>query len=436
MAENNDGKRKTTPSLPANYISFLHLQERWKNDEERKRKEEEEEEEEERRRKQQQQQQTIDLNSKKTDPVYDGESRLADKEETTVARGEVEATREKTVSEKKTKFRKRYNNKKKKKENQDDVVATTKTKEDIVECRSIAADENHTPVAKKTSATAVESQPNNLSIERGEKSKTRSSNLNRLNRKPDSNPRRVNLKEDDVVECGSLTANHTPATAIETKSDKNLSIERGEKAKTRSVYLNRLNRKPDSNPRRVVVEDDNVEGGSIRTENRTKKAIQVYRKKAVTNEDAATAIETQSEKNLSMKTLKAKTRSRRNQRRDLHPCRVAVEEEEDVVETERYAPVKDMNRVYRKKGEKEAAAIVGFLEKAVVIEYDVKAIETQFDDLSITRGGEEKGGIKNVNARPSDCYRIKQRLDFPHRLGRMATLVWVKKEQKDREMVK
>ncbi|EOA29296.1 hypothetical protein CARUB_v10025574mg [Capsella rubella] len=50
MEKNTDGKKKTTPLIPANYISILQLQERWINEKKKKRKEEEEEE---RRRKQQ-----------------------------------------------------------------------------------------------------------------------------------------------------------------------------------------------------------------------------------------------------------------------------------------------------------------------------------------------------------------------------------------------
>ncbi|ESQ51651.1 hypothetical protein EUTSA_v10017128mg [Eutrema salsugineum] len=90
--------------------------------------------------------------------------------------------------------------------------------------------------------------------------------------------------------------------------------------------------------------------------------------------------------------------------------------------TENHTPVKDAILVYRKKGENLS---VGTREKA---------IETQFEDLSI-KSGEEKGETKNLKAQTSrrNRNRIKQIHDLPpRRVIGDATMVWVKKEQNEK----
>lgn len=203
MEENTDGKKKTTPSIPANYISILQLQERWINEKEKKRKEEEEE----RRRKQQVEEDDLKkaeeekrLNrsnrkqwGRKNEFTNGGEASIADKEKPQVTAAE-------GLPEKNRGFRrKRYKSNKKK--NQDVAVV-----EDDVDCGCVSIappesfmTENVTPVkdvirvyrkkgkrvtGKKSvvtdAATAMETQFEDLCIKGGAtknlKPQTKSSN--------------------------------------------------------------------------------------------------------------------------------------------------------------------------------------------------------------------------------------------------------------------
>ncbi|CAL9235039.1 unnamed protein product [Arabidopsis halleri] len=228
--KNTDGKRKTVPSIPANYISILQLQERWLKEKEKKRKEEEEEEE--RRRKQQAEEEKKieeeDLKKaeeeermnrsnrkhfgRKKKSIDGGEARFVEKEkpEVTTAMescgGEdtAEGLPKKKKKKNKGSRRKRYDSKKK---NQDMAVV-----EDVVDCGCVSiappesvVTENVTPVkdvvrvyrkkAEKatkskevTGVMAIETQFENLSIKREEETKnlkaqTKSSNRNRPNQR-------------------------------------------------------------------------------------------------------------------------------------------------------------------------------------------------------------------------------------------------------------
>ncbi|CAE6022611.1 unnamed protein product [Arabidopsis arenosa] len=210
--KNTAGKRKTVPSIPANYISILQLQERWLNEKEKKRKEEEEEE---RRRKQEVEEEKKikeeDLKKaeeekrmnrsnrknfgKKKKSIDGGEARFVEKEKPEVTAaiesGEGEDTAEglpKKKKKNKGSWRKRYNSKKK---NQDVAVV-----EDVVDCGCVSipppesvVTENVTPVKdvvrvyrKKgekatkseevTDVMAIETKFENLSIKREEETKT------------------------------------------------------------------------------------------------------------------------------------------------------------------------------------------------------------------------------------------------------------------------
>ncbi|XP_010414194.1 PREDICTED: myosin-M heavy chain-like [Camelina sativa] len=212
--DNTDGKKKkTTASIPANYISILQLQERWINEKEKKRKEEEEEErrqkqlqveEEKKREEEEKRLNRSNQGRKKKKSTSGGGARFVEKEipEVTaeVGSGGGEDTAE-MLPKKDRGFRsKRYDSKKKKKKKtnqdvalEDDVVAV-----DSGGCGSIAptesvVTENVTPakdvirVYRKKSekaATAVETQFEDLSIKRDEttknlKAQTKPSNRNR-----------------------------------------------------------------------------------------------------------------------------------------------------------------------------------------------------------------------------------------------------------------
>uniref|UniRef100_A0A1J3FBD4 Uncharacterized protein n=1 Tax=Noccaea caerulescens TaxID=107243 RepID=A0A1J3FBD4_NOCCA len=356
MEEYTDGKRKSAPSLPANYISILQLQERWIKEKERKRKEEE------RRRKQEaeEQQQRIeedlkraevqgkredldekrlnrnnrkhwDRNIKKKESIDGGEASCADKEETASIRserGEDAAPRDEDLLDKNRGRRKRYDSNKKKKK---DAAAAAAVKGDVVdECGSIAppenvVTENHTPVkdairvnrkkgkkatGKKTvtdDATAIETKFENLSINRGEtenvKAQTRLSNRNQPKQRHDLHPQCVAV-EENVVECG--TENHTPV-----KDGIRVYRKKGEKTKGKLSVGSR---------EKAVADDDKV-------------------------------IDTQCENNSiergESKNLKAQTRSRNrhyrlNQRHDLPPRHVRMH-------------IGDATMVWVKKGQNERA---------------------------------------------------------------------------------
>ncbi|XP_024004300.1 vicilin-like seed storage protein At2g18540 [Eutrema salsugineum] len=256
--------------------------------------------------------------------------------------------------------------------------------------------------------------------------------LNRNNRKHQGR----NSKKEESLDGGEAEKEEPEVTAA-------IGSERGEDAgvpESKRRFRKRYDSRKKKNQNLAATKEDVVdECGSIAppeyavTENHTpvKDAILVYRKKG---ENAtgkknveSTVTETQFE-NPCIKNLKAKTRSSKrnglNQRHDLRPQRVAVED--DVVEcgTENHTPVND--RVYRKKGEKATGKLsVGTREKA---------IETQFEDLSI-KSGEEKGETKNLKAQTSrrNRNRIKQIHDLPpRRVIGDATMVWVKKEQNEK----
>ncbi|EFH57404.1 predicted protein [Arabidopsis lyrata subsp. lyrata] len=207
--KNTDGKRKTVPSIPANYISILQLQERWLNEKEKKRKEEEEEE---RRRKQEveeekkieeedlkkaEEEKRLNLSNRKhlERNKNGGEARFVEKEKPEVTAAMESCGGEDTAEglpkkKKKNKGsrRKRYNSKKK---NQDMAVV-----EDVVDCGCVSipppesvVTENVTPVKdvvrvfrKKgekatkskevTDVMAMETQFENLTIKREEETKT------------------------------------------------------------------------------------------------------------------------------------------------------------------------------------------------------------------------------------------------------------------------
>ncbi|KAG7573168.1 hypothetical protein ISN44_As09g014860 [Arabidopsis suecica] len=211
--KNTAGKRKPVPSIPANYISILQLQERWLNEKEKKRKEEEEEE---RRRKQEaeeekkikeedlkkaEEEKRMNRNNRKhfgrkKKSIDGGEARFVEKEkpEVTTAMESCggEDTAEGLLKKKKKKNkgsrRKRYNSKKK---NQDMAVV-----EDVVDCGCVSipppesvVTENVTPVKdvvrvyrKKgeketkskevTDVMAIETKFENLFIKREEETKT------------------------------------------------------------------------------------------------------------------------------------------------------------------------------------------------------------------------------------------------------------------------
>ncbi|CAH8264305.1 unnamed protein product [Arabidopsis lyrata] len=207
--KNTDGKRKTVPSIPANYISILQLQERWLNEKEKKRKEEEEEE---RRRKQEveeekkieeedlkkaEEEKRLNLSNRKhlERKKNGGEARFVEKEKPEVTAAMESCGGEDTAEglpkkKKKNKGsrRKRYNSKKK---NQDMAVV-----EDVVDCGCVSipppesvVTENVTPVKdvvrvfrKKgekatkskevTDVMAMETQFENLTIKREEETKT------------------------------------------------------------------------------------------------------------------------------------------------------------------------------------------------------------------------------------------------------------------------
>ncbi|CAA7033454.1 unnamed protein product [Microthlaspi erraticum] len=339
---NSDGKRKTTPSLPANYISILQLQERWNKEKERKRKEEEEEEE--RRRKQlAEDQQRIeedlkrayakgkqenldekplnrnnrkdwDRNRKKKESI-DGEESAAIRSE----RGEEEAApRDEGLPEQSRGRRKRYDSKKKKKK---DAAAAAAVKGNVVdECESIAppelvATEDNRPVkgaiqvkrkkgkkatGKKTvtdDATAIDTKLENLSIKRGGetenlKAQTGLSNRNQQNQRHDLH--------QNVVECG--TENHTPVK-------------------------------------------DGIRVYRKKGENATGKKSVEYREKAVTDDEKAieTLCASLSIERGESKNLKAQTGPRyRNNRPNLPPRNVRM-------------PIRDATMVWVKKGQNERA---------------------------------------------------------------------------------
>ncbi|CAH2059973.1 unnamed protein product [Thlaspi arvense] len=191
----------------------------------------------------------------------------------------------------------------------------------------------------------------------------------------------------------------------------------------------------------AVKEDVVDECGSIAppeyvvAENNTpaKDATWVYRKKPeeATGNKTVTDMETHSEdlfiKRGETKNLKAQTRSshrnRLNQRHDLHPQRVAVEEVVGECGTEKYASVKDGIRVHRKKGEKAMGKISVESRKNAVIMDDATAIETQFEHLSI-KSGETETKNRKAQTKSSNRNRPNQR---------DATMVWVKKEQNERD---
>lgn len=210
--KNTDGKRKTVPSIPANYISILQLQERWLNEKEKKRKEEEEEE---RRRKQEveeekkieeedlkkaEEEKRLNLSNRKhfgrkKKSIDGGEARYVEKEKpevtTAIESGGCEDTVEGLPEKKDRGFRRKRYNSKKKKKNQDVAVV-----EDVVDCGCVSippsesvVTENVNPVKdvvrlyrKKgekatkseevTGVMAIETKFENLSIKREEETKT------------------------------------------------------------------------------------------------------------------------------------------------------------------------------------------------------------------------------------------------------------------------
>ncbi|XP_010510265.1 PREDICTED: nexilin-like [Camelina sativa] len=220
MADDNtvteSKKKKTTPSIPANYISILQLQERWINEKEKKRKEEEE-----KRRKQQQveeekkREEEEDLKmekrlnrsnqGRKNKSTSGGGARFVEKEIAEVTAevgsgGGGEDTAEMLPKKDRGFRRKRYDSKKnKKKTNQDVALVDDDVVVDSGGCGSIAptdsvVTENSTPakdairVYRKKSekaTTAVETQFEDLSIKRDEnknhlKAQTKPSNRNRV----------------------------------------------------------------------------------------------------------------------------------------------------------------------------------------------------------------------------------------------------------------
>lgn len=220
MEETSDVKQKTTPSIPANYVTILQLRERWIKEKERTQREEKDEG---RRRNQHAEEQHIiveddpekpqeDLdemrlnqsdqkkhrggNSKKDESTGGGEARRGEEEEEETAaigseRGEDDGLPEK----KKRGRRKRYNRKKKK---------------EVEECGSIkppectVKEENNTPLkdqqlrvyrkkekkaignksVEKAATVAVETQFKDLSIKRGQETKHLKAQTRSLNRNP------------------------------------------------------------------------------------------------------------------------------------------------------------------------------------------------------------------------------------------------------------
>ncbi|XP_010469779.1 PREDICTED: DNA ligase 1-like [Camelina sativa] len=205
MAEDNtDGKKKkTTASIPANYISILQLQERWINEKEKKRKEEEETRwkqqqlEEEDLKKAEEEDKRLDRSNqgRKKKSTSGGGARFVEKEipEVTaeVGSGGGEYTAE-MLPKKDRGFRRKRSNSKKKNTHQDVALVDDVVVVDSGGCGSIAT-ENVTPakdvirVYRKKSekaATAVETQFEDLSIKRDEttktlKAQTKPSNRNR-----------------------------------------------------------------------------------------------------------------------------------------------------------------------------------------------------------------------------------------------------------------
>ncbi|CAH8385733.1 unnamed protein product [Eruca vesicaria subsp. sativa] len=174
-----------TPSVPSNYVSILHLRERWTKEKDQNRKEDEEAR---RRNQHAEEQQTkeddlTDLDeirsnqsdqkhwgSKKDESIDGGEAKL---ETAAIGSegGEVEG-----LPEKKRGRRKRYDSKKKKK----------RANQEVEECGSIKPREMHVSVkdqirvykkkeekamGKKSVVTAIETQFKELSIKRGQETK-------------------------------------------------------------------------------------------------------------------------------------------------------------------------------------------------------------------------------------------------------------------------